>query len=77
MYDVRGFLAIALGKGAAQIRIGAKVERREALLVLDSQIGAVGCKEARYRCGRLLVGTLSPQAHQQLNNTKRNGVRAL
>ena len=34
--------SLALGQGLAEVRVGAEVERRLALLVLDVQVGPVG-----------------------------------
>lgn len=57
---------MALGQGFAQAWVRAQVKRRLALLVTDGQVGAVGCQEAGDGGGALLLCSLSPQSHNQL-----------
>lgn len=56
---------MAGGQGLAEIGIGAEVERRLALLVLELEVGAVGREEAGDEGAALLVLALGAQAHEQ------------
>ena len=41
--DLRWFLAVAFGQGSTEIGIGTKIEWCQTFLVLDRQVGSVGC----------------------------------
>ena len=59
-------LLVTLAERLAEIRVGAEVERRLALLVHRVQVGAVGGEEAGDGGARLLVRPRGAEPHQQL-----------
>lgn len=67
-YQPRVLALVAVCECFAEVRIGAEIEGRLALLVLDLEVGAVSREKARDEGAALLVLALGTQTHEESSN---------